>query len=527
MRLGALIDGLGLTPVAGADPELRICDITEDSRTVLPGSLFIARPGTRDDGRRHIAQAVAAGAVAVIIQEPATAPPGRPGALAADIAGAAVLAAPDAALAGARIAERFYADPSARLTLAGITGTNGKSTIAHLVHRARNALGQRTGLVGTVEIDDGAGLAPAEMTTPPATEISRTLAMMLEHGCSAATMEVSSHALDQQRVAALAFRVAVFTNLTRDHLNYHGTMEAYAAAKARLFDALPPDGLAIVNAQDPAWPSLTARCRARILHCAHKGSASVPHGTPPEPGLVAEVRIHHASLDGMDLSLAGPWGEARLRSPLVGRHNAMNLLQSGAVLWALGHHAGEWGPALARVGPPAGRLERVCRLAEGSVAGPAVLVDYAHTPDAIESVVGALRAVAPGRPITLVFGAGGDKDQGKRPMMGRIGAMLADRIILTSDNPRSEPPSVIIDQILAGVPGDRRDRVVVHADRARAIDAAIAGADPSAIVLIAGKGHETTQVAADERGVLVSRPFDDRQVAREALHRRAAAHTPA
>ncbi|MCA9288379.1 MAG: hypothetical protein KDA05_07335, partial [Phycisphaerales bacterium] len=231
MRLGDLIAAAqGLRPITPIDPSLRVCDITEDSRTAVPGSLFIARPGTASDGRRFLAQAAAAGAVAAVIQrENAAAAQGAdrrpdPGVPAQH----AVLECADAAASGATLAEAFYATPSARLALVGVTGTNGKSTIAHLIHRALNAAGVRTGLIGTVEIDDGVALAPAEMTTPPATEISRTLALMADNACRAAAMEVSSHALDQRRVHALRFRGAIFTNLTRDHLNYHGTMDAYA-----------------------------------------------------------------------------------------------------------------------------------------------------------------------------------------------------------------------------------------------------------------------------------------------------------
>ncbi len=518
MLLGELINGLNLRPIADATPSLRICDLTEDSRTVVPGSLFIARPGTKADGRRYITDAIQAGAVAVVVQadqakESTTTSPTSPLSTAASylsqITGAAILEAPDAALAGALLAERFYRNPSSHLQLVGITGTNGKSTTAHIIHRTLNALHHRTGLIGTVEIDDGVCLAPAEMTTPPATEISRTLACMVEQGCLAAAMEVSSHALDQRRAAALAFKVAVFTNLTRDHLNYHKTMHAYAAAKRRLFDMLPEGGIAVVNAQDPAWPDMVRQTKARVIRCAAAPAAGNAHPSDSD----ASARIISHTMAGMSLELTGPWGTLPVHTPLIGEHNAMNLLQAAVCMWALGLSAPRWSAALAAVGPPAGRLQGVNAHADEI----AVFVDYAHTPDALENVLNALRAVAGPRPITIVFGAGGDKDQGKRPLMGRVAARLAHRVVVTSDNPRSESPRAIIAQILEGITGPPRDRVEVHPDRERAIHAAIAQATVGEIIIIAGKGHETQQVSVDDHGRPVSRRFHDCEVARAAL----------
>jgi len=515
MRLSDLIAGLPLRPIAGVAPDIRVCDLTEDSRTVVPGSLFVARPGSKADGRRYISQAIEAGAVAVVVQADA---PGDAAAVRsaesylADMTGIAILEAPDAALAGALLAERFYASPSSRLKLIGITGTNGKSTTAHLIHRTLNVARVRTGLIGTVEIDDGVCLAPAEMTTPPASEISRTLAVLLEQGCTAAAMEVSSHALDQHRVSALRFSVAVFTNLTRDHLNYHNTMEAYAAAKARLFAMLPIDGCAIVNAQDPAWRDMVRGAKARFIACTRAEDRSPSPSAPPAPDS-ATVLVRDASITGMSLVLTGPWGHVELASPLVGDHNAMNLLQAAASMWAIGIPTAAWAATLSHIGPPAGRLEGVSQPGDDI----SVFVDYAHTPDAMENVLAAIRRVAGHRPITIVFGAGGDKDKGKRPLMGEVAARLADRIVLTSDNPRSEPPRDIIAQILDGIPAPARDDLLVHVDRERAINEAVATARPHEIILIAGKGHETEQVAVDDHGRPLSRHFDDREVARAAL----------
>lgn len=516
MLLGDLISFLPLRPIAGVNPAIRVCDLTEDSRTVVPGSLFIARPGGTADGRRYITDAINAGAVAIVVQADATTATHttNPSASAAssylaDISGVALLEAPDAALAGALLAERFYRNPSAHLALVGITGTNGKSTTAHIIHRTLNALHHRTGLIGTVEIDDGVCVAPAEMTTPPATEISRTLACMVEQGCLAAAMEVSSHALDQHRAAALSFMAAVFTNLTRDHLNYHKTMEAYASAKRRLFDMLLADGVAIVNAHDPAWSDMVRTTKANVLRCVQ----SSENAADALPAHDASVRILAHTLAGMSLELTGPWGVVAISSPLIGHHNAMNLLQAAASMWAIGIPAPRWSAALASVGPPAGRLERVTSATDQV----AVFVDYAHTPDAIENVLTAVRAVAGTRPVTIVFGAGGDKDRGKRSIMGEISARLADRVVVTSDNPRSERPGAIINQIMEGIPAGAKDRVEVHVDRERAIHAAITQATIGEIIVIAGKGHETQQVSVDEQGRPVSRHFDDREVARAAL----------
>lgn len=518
MRLGDLIQAAqGLRPITPIDPSLRVCDVTEDSRTAVPGSFFIARPGTASDGRRFLAQAAEAGAVAAIVQRDEAAaahgPDRRP---APDVpANLAVLESADAAASGATLAEAFYAAPSARLALVGVTGTNGKSTIAHLIHRALNAAGTRTGLIGTVEIDDGVALAPAEMTTPPATEISRTLALMADNACQAAAMEVSSHALDQRRVHALRFRAAIFTNLTRDHLNYHHTMDAYAAAKARLFDSLAPDALAIVNADDPAWPRMIEACRAPVLRCSMDGASEAD----------ATAEILGASLESTTLRLTGPWGTRDLSTPLIGRHNAMNLLQALAAIWHIARGLPDASAfdraatALARVPAPAGRLERVSLPADELT----VMVDYAHTPDAMASVLRAVRAVAGSRPIAIVFGAGGDKDKGKRPLIGRVAAELADRVIITSDNPRSEPPRAIIAEIIEGIDAAKRPDLEVHADRERAIHAAIADADLGQIIIIAGKGHETEQVSVDAAGRPLVRHFDDREIARTALKLRRAA----
>jgi UDP-N-acetylmuramoyl-L-alanyl-D-glutamate--2,6-diaminopimelate ligase len=503
MNLGELIDGLLVRSAGGAPPSaIRICDITDDSRTVLPGSLFIARPGTKEDGRRFIPDALRAGASAVLTND-ASVDPGP---------GAVVLVADDVPQIAAMIAERFYGSPSSRLELIGITGTNGKTTTAHLVHQILNGAGVRCGLIGTVQIDDGREVAPATLTTPPATELSRTMAVMVENGCQAAVMESSSHALEQARVAALSYDVAVFTNLTGDHLDYHGTMENYAAAKARLFRMLPESGWAIVNGEDPWSERMVRGCAARVVRCF------VDDGRTPKPGAdQARASVRSMSMSGTEAEFVGPWGTFRARLRLVGRHNVMNALQAATAAFAAGVQPAALERQLALAMAPPGRLEPVTAPAHPF----SVMVDYAHSDDAIRQVLTTLRPLvrASGR-LVIVFGCGGDRDKTKRPRMGAAAVELADAVHITSDNPRTERPGEIIDQILAGIPGEARAKVRVNADRRRAIEQAIGEARPGDVVLIAGKGHEDYQILPDGSGGTKTVHFDDREVAREALARR-------
>ena len=530
MRLADLIDGEPIRVASGDPAAVRVCDITEDSRTALPGSLFIARPGTRVDGTRFIESAVGAGAVAVLTQDHA---------VAADLpAGVCMLVCEDPALTGARLAERWYGSPSASLYLIGVTGTNGKTTVAALVHRLLNSAGIRCGMISTVEIEDGRGRLPAEMTTPGAIELSRTLGVMVEAGCRAAVMEVSSHALDQHRAAALAFDVGIVTNLTRDHLDYHGTMEDYARAKGRLFELVaqksPTEiGIGIVNADDPEAVALaTGHCSTgscSIVPCSVAGRAVGGWSATLKPELLGSSR-------GGAFTVDGPGGfQLSQRVELIGQHNAMNLCQAVAAAHAaivrLDEHLGDEaegaskklcrGLSLAR--PPTGRLDPAHEAGDDIE----VYIDYAHTDDALDRVLSGVRSALTNeahKKLWVVFGAGGDRDTGKRPRMGRAAALRADRVVLTSDNPRSEPPSRIIEGVLAGVPSKMRHKVVVHADRARAIEEAILNAAPGDVVVVAGKGHETEQILPVEGPNATGRtqriPFDDRLQARLALRRR-------
>ncbi|MDX2146200.1 MAG: UDP-N-acetylmuramoyl-L-alanyl-D-glutamate--2,6-diaminopimelate ligase [Planctomycetota bacterium] len=521
----------------------RICDLTEDSRTVLPGSLFVARSGTKSDGRRFVADARASGAVAILIDSNddarARAAVEAARSNTSGSSPAIVLGAADLSGAVARIADRFYGEPSKKLRAIGVTGTNGKTTTTWLAWKILNSCGIRSGLVGTVVVDDGREVAPASMTTLPAIELSRSMASMVEAGCRAVVMETSSHALHQKRVDGVSFDAGVFTNLTGDHLDYHGSMEAYADAKARLFSLVKPDGVAIVNGQDVASSRMLRDCTARMLACHQASEEPAAMFGAERAGERATARVLAWSLRGMELALDGPWGIVTTKVPFVGAYNVMNTLQAVAASHALGLTRDQIAEGLGRVTPPPGRLEP-CSRAEDDVL---VFVDYAHTDDAMRNVLGAVRAAmndaaqgaanlygsgdseSPGRPgrLWIVFGCGGDRDKSKRPRMGRAASELADRVVVTSDNPRTEKPSDIIAEILAGVPADLRNKAIVQADRARAIAYAISGAAPGDVVVVAGKGHETEQILPDARGGTLRQTFDDRVVAKQELAARRAA----
>lgn len=535
MQLGALVQGFEVSPAPGTAAgweSCRVCDLTEDSRTVVPGSMFVARAGGKADGKAFIGSALSAGATVILCDDES----------AAGLAhGVPVLVARDIAKVSAQIAERFYGLPSARLAIMGVTGTNGKTTIAHLVWRLMNAAGSRCGMIGTVQVDDGTEIAPAMMTTPPSIEVSRTLGVMVESGCEAAAMEVSSHSLDQKRVEGLRFKVGVFTNLTGDHLDYHGSMEAYCAAKARLFRMLGEDALAVVNEGDP-WAARVVGaggvgdCRAPIVACRKIDAGGVAPAGPKLVGAreLAWVRIVRESMAGMRLEMVGPFGRIEADVPLIGAYNAMNVLQACIACHAMGLSAQQVREALEAADAPPGRLERVSEI--GSSIH--VFVDYAHSDDALQNVLHAVADVMPGRAgaggrvasaagavvsgaapgrLWAVFGCGGDRDRTKRPRMGCVAASIADRVVVTSDNPRRERPSDIIDQVLSGVASEHRHKVEVQADRARAIRHAIESATPGDVIVIAGKGHETEQILPDGQGGTIRTHFDDREVARTIL----------
>jgi UDP-N-acetylmuramoyl-L-alanyl-D-glutamate--2,6-diaminopimelate ligase len=504
MDLAELISGLDARRVGAPGARVRICDITDDSRTVMPGSLFIARRGHNEDGRRFAGAAAEAGAVAVLTDDPEL--------KIASHAPIALVVAGDVAGITAKVAERFYGHPSTKLKLVGVTGTNGKTTTSSLIHRMLNDAGTRCGLIGTVVVDDGVSVAPASLTTPPAVEISRTLGVMVEAGCGACAMEASSHALEQGRVAGLTYGAAVFTNLTGDHLDYHKTLENYASAKARLFEMLAPSALAVVNADDPWAERMVRDCRARVLRCSTRA--------PRRGEGWCSGRTIEKSMAGTRAAFTGPWGEFDARMGLVGDHNVMNALQAAGVCHALGLSVLQLAERLGAAPAPPGRLEPVT--APGHPF--AVYVDYAHTDDAMDKALGAVRPlVGAGGRLWVVFGCGGDRDRTKRPRMGEVAARLADAVIITSDNPRRERPEAIIAEIRAGIDPAKFERVTVLPEREEAIRHAVGNARAGDIVLIAGKGHEDYQILPDGLGGTVTRHFDDREVARGAL---GAAHPP-
>jgi UDP-N-acetylmuramyl-tripeptide synthetase len=483
-----LIDALPERRVVGTPPPA-VRGLTADSRRVEPGDCFVAVPGFKQDARRFVPEAVARGARLVVTE-------GEP---VADLPVAQVLV-PSARRALARLADAFHGHPSAALTLVGITGTNGKTTTSYLVDALLRARGFGTGIIGTIQYVLGNETRPAGQTTPESLEIQGMLAEMRARGIGGVAMEVSSHALALSRVDGLDFDVAVFTNLTQDHLDFHGTFDEYRRAKRRLFELLaasPKRGrTAVVNADDPAGASMVAGLDVPVLS----------FGLGPS----ARVRaVEHASaLDGIRMTVDTPRGRLTLRSALIGEHNVMNLLGAVATGLALGLAPDVIARALAGVRAVPGRFEQV-RAGQAAL----VVVDYAHTPDALERVLATARKITRGR-LGVVFGCGGDRDRGKRPIMGEIAARLADRVWVTSDNPRSERPEAIIDEIVVGVAGvaGGADRAVREADRRRAIRAALGWAGADDTVVIAGKGHETYQIVGAD--VL---EFDDRAVARAVL----------
>ncbi len=491
MKLAELIEGLSIELIQGS-ASVEITGIEEDSRRATPGCLFAARTGSESDGRAYISDAVAAGAAAVLV------PCGTQVDLARSVP---VLATPDVAAVLGPLAERTWSRPSEALRLIGVTGTNGKTTVSHLVQHILNTAGLQCGLIGTVRIDDGQRQHASTLTTPPAPELSALLAAMVGNHCAAAVLEVSSHALHQRRTAGLAFDVGVFTNLSGDHLDYHDTPEAYADAKAMLFRSLPSTGYAVINIDDPAASTMMVDCPAQPLTCSLA-----------DRGAECFAEIGRQAITRVEAIFHGPWGSFEVRLPLAGVHNVTNALQAAAAAFALGIGRGTLQSALEQCVPPPGRLE--------AVTGPGdaftVLVDYAHTDAALANVLQTLRPLVPpdGR-LRVVFGAGGDRDRTKRPRMGRVAAEIADDLIITSDNPRTEEPAAIIDEIAAGVPEARRPNTILLADRRQAIEVSISEARPGDVVLIAGKGHEPYQVIGTER-----RPFDDRAVVAAALDRR-------
>jgi UDP-N-acetylmuramoyl-L-alanyl-D-glutamate--2,6-diaminopimelate ligase len=472
--------------------------LTADSRRVEAGVAFAAYPGSANDGRRFIGDAIARGAAGVL-WEPH------------EFQWRAEWHAPNVAVPGLKhalgaVADFVYGSPSSALWMIGVTGTNGKTSCTHWIADALERCGRRTAVVGTLGNGLAGALAPSANTTPDVCVLHELLAQFRGAGAQAVAMEVSSHGLDQGRVNGVAFDVALFTNLSRDHLDYHGSMAAYGAAKARLF-AWPDLRTSVINIDDAFGRSLADEAHAR-------GQRVVTYGLSGADITATGIATGR---EGLVLTLRTPFGAGDMETRLVGAFNASNLLGVLGVLLASDVPLSQALAALRRVAPPAGRMQRV-----GGGDAPTAVVDYAHTPDALEKALAALRPmVAPGRELVCVFGCGGDRDKGKRPEMGRIAAMLADRVIVTNDNPRSEDAQAIAQSIVHGIheAGNRRYRVEL--DRGAAIDLALAEAQPGDVVLIAGKGHEPYQEVAGKR-----LPFSDLAMARAALHEKAGQQPP-
>jgi UDP-N-acetylmuramoyl-L-alanyl-D-glutamate--2,6-diaminopimelate ligase len=470
MRLGDVIDG---APLEAAGVE--IADLAFDHRLVRRGTLFFCVPGFTRDGHDFAAEAVHAGAAALVVERP----------LRLDVPEVLV---PSVRAAMAAAAARFHGDPTARLDVVGVTGTNGKTTTAFLVRELLEAAGRRCGLLGTVKAVIGGKEREIARTTPEAIDLERDFAAMVAAGDDACAMEVSSHALALHRADAIHFAVAIFTNLTQDHLDFHPTMESYFEAKRRLFTLGPR--AAVVNVDDAYGRRLAGELPGVVTFAIDNDATY-------------RARDVATGLAGSHFTLECPDGAVELRSPLPGRFNVSNVLAAVAAVRQLGVPLATIAAALPAAGRVPGRFEPVD---EGQDF--AVLVDYAHTPDSLENVLRAARGLTDGR-VHCVFGCGGDRDRGKRPLMGRIAAELADRVLVTSDNPRSEDPEAIIREILAGAGNGTEWQV----DRRAAIAEAIRDADAGDVVVIAGKGHEQGQELAGGRKV----PFDDVTVAREAL----------
>jgi UDP-N-acetylmuramoyl-L-alanyl-D-glutamate--2,6-diaminopimelate ligase len=476
-----------LRELLGDGPDVEVTGLAYDNRAVGPGSLFFCVPGFTRDGHDFAPDAVARGAAALVVQRPLG-------------LGVPELRVDDVRAAMARAAARFFGDPTAELPVAGVTGTSGKTTTTHLIRHLVESAGRQCGLLGGVTTVVGGEVRAAIRTTPEAIDVQATFREMLEAGDRACAIEVSSHALELRRADGIHFAAAAFTNLSQDHLDFHPDMESYFAAKLRLFEEFDV-GRAIVVVDDPWGRRLADRLDAPVT-VALDG---------PADWVAAE---HSSDLGGNSFVVRSPLGEADVDLPLRGRFNATNALVAMAAGDALGLSLDGMAEALRSVAPVPGRVQAV---EEGQ--GFAVLVDYSHKPGALEKVLAAARELASGR-VIVVFGAGGDRDRAKRPLMGEIAARLADVAIVTSDNPRSEEPDAIIDEILAGVPGEPF-HVKRQVDRRMAIEQAIGLAGPGDVVVIAGKGHEQGQEFAGGR----KEPFDDVEVARAAL-RAARAATP-
>lgn len=476
-KLGDLLDGIIERAAWAAAADMDISGVFDDSRRVQPGGLFVAMRGVATDGRQYMDDAIRRGAVVVLGERLER----------SEQALCIPVADPRTALA--RVAARFFRvdrEAGQSFKLIGVTGTNGKSTTTHMTRAILRAAGKRCGMLGTVQYDLIRRSVTADMTTPGPIELASYLRECVDAGADAAAMEVSSHALDQRRADGLRFDCAGFTNLTQDHLDYHKTIEAYRDAKARLFQLLDESAVAIVNKDDPAHADMIRGCKARVLTFSLRQPADIT------------ATITRDAISGTIYRLKIGTYECVLENALVGKHNVYNAMAAAGLAHAAGAPLSAIEPGLSSVRNIPGRLQRVI-----GPAGVEVFVDYAHTPDAIRNVGSVLRPLTRNR-LVVLFGCGGDRDRTKRPLMAQAAAEYGHAVIVTSDNPRTEDPQRIIDEIMTGFDDAAKRRVIVEPDRKQAIYAALSAARDGDVVLIAGKGHESYQIVGREK-----RHFDD------------------
>ncbi len=486
-----------------AQQGVRVSGLATDSRALQRGEVFLAWPGSRDDGRRHIGAAIAAGAGAVLYEPQ-------------DFAWDAAWAVPGIGVSGLReiaghLAHEVYGRPSEVLWTMGVTGTNGKTSCSQWLAQACTACGARTGVIGTLGAGMPGQLVASINTTPDPVVLHRTLAELLAAGAQGVVMEVSSIGIDQGRVNGVVFGAALFTNLSRDHLDYHGDMEAYARAKQKLFES-PGLRHAIVNLDDVQGVQISRLLGHRSARDGiNRVGYSCFEGVARRAGLECWIEAHDAQVSpqGIAFTVRSSWGEARIVSHLLGRFNISNLLGVLGVMLVSGVPFDVAAAALMQLEPVPGRLQRL-----GGQDCPQVVVDFAHSPDALEKTLVALKDIVrvnAGR-LTCVFGCGGERDRGKRPLMGAVAARHADLVVLTSDNPRGENPDAIIAQIREGMPALEHSRLLVEVDRSAAIRAAVMAANAADVVLLAGKGHESYQEIDGSK-----LPFSDSREAKAAL----------
>jgi len=483
MRFIPLLAEAGIKPrtvVGDADIEF----VCSDSRLCSPGGCFVAVKGCSCDGHDFIPKTIEAGVSAIVCENEGSIPKNLRSKVAYTIVD-------DTQQTVGLLGQAILGFPARKLTCLGVTGTNGKSTVTHFIHSILNGAGLKAGMLGTVSYDTVGRSFPAKMTTPDPVTLAGMCAEMVDSGATHLIMEVSSHALDQKRTAGIEFTVGIYTNLSGDHLDYHGTMEDYLASKRRLFESLPPSGIAVINRDDQYADKIAASTKATVR----------TYGLNPLADM--QGRIHRIDAEGTDFDIISGGEVFPVHTPLIGRHNVFNSLAAACAVNALGVELPQIAELLGKIQTIPGRLERV--ETDGRFQ---VFIDYAHTDDALRNVLGSLRPICRGR-LVVVFGCGGNRDKSKRPRMAQVAQEFADSIIVTSDNPRNESPQQIIDEILAGFSGGD---VQVEPDRAKAIGLAIGQGLSDDIIVIAGKGHETYQIIKDQRT-----HFDDAEVARKCI----------